>query len=230
MKLDRVAGLGLLVALACGLLFTPELGLAFKSEKPVDDNVLTDKEQADGWVLMFNGKDLSGWLLNKENPESVYVEDGHLVTNGKRAHLFYGEKGDAVLKDFELVADVKSVGKSNSGIFFHTKLQDKGWPTHGFEAQICNGFKDPRKTGSIYSFSDIMDNSPAKDDVWFHYRLKVEGKNVKIWIDGELVQDWTQPDDWSEKTKKIGSGTIALQAHDPGSKVLFKNMKLREIK
>ena len=228
--MNRLPLIGLLVALASSLLLTPELSLALKADQPAADNTLTDKEQADGWVLMFNGKDLSGWLLNKENPDSVRVEDGLLVTNGKRGHLFYGEKGDADLKDFELKTDVKCVGKSNSGIFFHTKLQDKGWPGHGFEAQICNGFKDPRKTGSIYSFADIMDKSPAKDDVWFNYHLKVVGKNVKIWIDGKLVQDWTQPDDWDHKTKKLGSGTIAMQAHDPGSTVLFKNMKLREIK
>lgn len=199
-----------------------------KPDVPVQANTLTEKEKEEGWQLIFNGKDLAGWQCSEENPESVRVEDGLLVTNGKRAHLFYGEKGEAVFTDFELVADVKCVGKSNSGIFFHTNLQDKGWPRHGFEAQICNGFGDPRKTASIYSFADIKE-SPAKDDVWIHYHLKVEGKNVKIWIDGELVQDWTQPDDWKPKTKRLGSGTIALQAHDPGSTVLFKNMKLREI-
>ena len=198
--------------------------------KKAADNTLTDAEKKHGWVLMFNGKDLSGWKVSPDNPDSVYVEGGSLVTNGKRAHLYYGKDGDADIKNFEIVADVKCVGKSNSGIFFHTKFQESGWPNHGYEAQVCNGFGDPRKTGSIYSFADIRDESPAKDDVWFHYRLKVEGKNIKIWIDGELVQDWTEPDDWPQKTKKIGSGTIALQAHDPGSKVLFKNMKLRELK
>ena len=45
-------------------------------------------QEQDEWIEMFNGKDLSGWQVN-ENPESVYVEDGCLVTNGKRAHVFY---------------------------------------------------------------------------------------------------------------------------------------------
>jgi hypothetical protein len=193
------------------------------------DNTLGVAEKEAGWTLLFNGKDLGGWKVSNENPDSVYVEDGHIVTHGKRAHLFFGDDGNASFTDFELVADVKCVGKSNSGIFFHTKFQKSGWPAHGYEAQICNGFGDPRKTGSIYSFADITDVSPAKDDVWFHYHLKVQGKNVKIWIDGELVQDWTQPEDWSQKTKKLGSGTIALQAHDPGSTVIFKNLKLREL-
>ncbi len=217
-----------LVLVAATALYANAPRKAFESKEAPND--LTDKEKEAGWTLLFNGEDLTGWKVSAENPGSVYVEDGHLVTHGKRAHLFYGKEGDAVFTDFEFVADVKCVGKSNSGIFFHTKFQDKGWPGHGFEAQVCNGYKDPRKTGSIYATSDIMNDSPAKDDVWFHYRLKVEGKNVKIWIDGELVQDWTQPDDWKFEKKRLGSGTIALQAHDPGSKVLFKNLKLREIK
>lgn len=222
-----------LLAIVALFLLPASLSCADGSKpEPVDPaaNKLTEKEKADGWMLLFNGKDLSGWKVSNENPKSVYVETGHLVTHGKRAHLFYGEEGNAEFKNFELVADVKCVGKSNSGIFFHTKFQKGGWPSHGYEAQVCNGYKDPRKTGSVYSFADIRDDSPAKDDVWFHYRLKVEGKNIKIWIDGKLVQDWTEPDDWSQKTKRLSSGTIALQAHDPGSKVLFKNLKLREIK
>ena len=198
------------------------------ADEKAADNTLTKHEKADGWVLMFNGKDLSGWQCSADHPESARAENGTIVTNGKRAHLFYGEKGDAVLKDFELKADVKCVGPSNSGIFFHTKLQDEGWPKQGFEAQICNGFGDPRKTASVYAFADIAE-SPAKDDVWFHYHLKVEGKRVQIWIDGKLAQDWTQPDNWENKARKIASGTVALQCHDAGSTVLFKNLKLREL-
>lgn len=201
-----------------------------KGEDQPTDNTLTRAEKHAGWVLMFNGKDLTGWKCSTDSPESARVEDGAIVTNGKRAHLFYGEAGDAVFKGFEFQADVKCVGPSNSGIYFHTKYQADGWPRHGFEAQVCNGYKDPRKTGSIYAISDIRDTSPAQDDTWFHYHIKVEGKRVQIWIDGKLVQDWTQPEDWSNETKRLDGGTIALQCHDPGSKVLYKNLKLREIK
>lgn len=196
---------------------------------PPADNTLSEAEKQAGWVLMFNGTDLSGWRISAENPASARVENGTLVTNGKRAHLFYGKDGVADFKYFEFVADVKCVGPSNSGIFFHTTYQANGWPKQGFEAQVCNGFGDPRKTASVYSFADIKE-SPAKDDVWFNYRLKVEGKRIRIWIDGKLAQDWTQPDDWSQPTRKIGSGTIALQCHDAGSTVLYKNVKLRELK
>ena len=94
---------------------------------------------------------------------------------------------------------------------------------------MCNGFGDPRKTGSIYAISDIRDNSPVEDDTWFHYRIRVEGNNVKIWIDGEEVMDWTQPDDWDNERQSLDGGTFALQAHDPNSRVLFRNLKVREL-
>lgn len=41
-----------------------------------------------GFVELFNGKDLSGWKVN-ENPDSVRVQDGSLVVQGDRAHVFY---------------------------------------------------------------------------------------------------------------------------------------------
>ena len=193
-------------------------------------NYLTDAEREAGWELMFNGQNLDGWRISNENPDSVTVEDNNIVTHGPRAHLFYGSEGDEPrFQDFEFQCDVYCDGPSNAGIFFHTHWQAGGWPRNGFEAQVCNGFGDPRKTGSIYAISDIRDNSPAEDDAWFHYRIRVEGNNVKIWIDGEEVMDWTQPDDWDNERQSLDGGTFALQAHDPNSRVLFRNLKVREL-
>ena len=39
--------------------------------------------EEDGWKTLFNGKDLTGWKVS-ENKDSIYVEDGHLVTHGRR--------------------------------------------------------------------------------------------------------------------------------------------------
>ena len=76
----------------------------------------------DGWIEMFNGKNLLGWHVN-ENADSVYVEDGCLVTHGKRAHAFFvGESGNADFKNFHFQAKVKTMPKANSGIYFHTPL------------------------------------------------------------------------------------------------------------
>lgn len=52
--------------------------------------------QQDEWIELFNGKDLTGWVA-KENPGTLKVEDGAIVCNGERAHLYYnGEAQGAV--------------------------------------------------------------------------------------------------------------------------------------
>lgn len=202
---------------------------AGESAAAVAPNSLSDAEKEAGWTLMFNGKDLEGWKMSEVNADSVRVADGTIVTNGPAGHLYFGEDGTADLKEFEFQADVYSKGPSNSGIYILTAYQRGGWPAKGFECQIANGYGDPRKTASIYAIDDLSE-SPAQDDKWFHYHIKVEDGTVRIWIDGELANEWTQPEDWNNNDRNLNNpGTIALQAHDPGSEVRFKNMKLRVI-
>ena len=45
-------------------------------------------ENKEGWISLFNGKSLNGWKAN-ENPESFKVEEGAIVAQGNRSHLFY---------------------------------------------------------------------------------------------------------------------------------------------
>ncbi len=58
------------------------------------------------WIALFNGKSLEGWK-GAEHPDSFKVEDGMLVVNGHRGHLFFqGKEGQASFTDFELEADL----------------------------------------------------------------------------------------------------------------------------
>lgn len=182
---------------------------------------------------MFNGENLLGWHVN-ENVESVYVEDGCLVTHGKVAHVFYvGETGHSDFKDFHFKCKVKTKPQSNSGIYFHTKFQATGWPSVGYEAQVNNTQSDPKKTGGLYAVKDCFE-APAKDDVWFDYEINVEGKHVVIKIDGKVITDYTEPENPERpegiKDRLLNGGTIALQAHDPGSKVYYKDLMLKILK
>lgn len=179
---------------------------------------------------MFNGKSLLGWHVN-ENPDSIYIEDGSIVTHGDRAHVFYvGETGHADFKDFHFKCKVKTKPKANSGIYFHTEFESSGWPTKGYECQVNNTQSDPKKTGGLYAVKDNFE-APVKDDVWFDYEIMVEGKHVVIKVDGKVITDYTEPENAERgdgfKGRLIGSGTIALQAHDPGSKVYYKDMMLK---
>jgi hypothetical protein len=183
-----------------------------------------------GWTSMFDGKTLAGWKIN-ENEKSWKVEDGAIVANGPRSHLFYvGEEKPFV--NFEFEAEVMTKPNANSGIYFHTTYQEKGWPKYGIEAQVNNSYRpDPIKTASLYKIKDIT-TAPAKDDTWFKYNIRVEGKHVVVKIDDKTVVDYTQPDGAKpgrDFTRVLGKGTFCLQAHDPGSKVLYRNLKVRRL-
>ena len=190
-------------------------------------NVFADDKA--GWISMFNGKDLAGWKTN-EKPGSFKVEDGAIVVNGPRSHAFYvGDDGKAEFKDFHLKADVMTMPNSNSGIYFHTRFLDEGWPNRGYESQVNNTYKkDPKKTAGLYNVKDNF-KAPVGDNEWFLYEIIVEGKRIVVKINGETVTDYTEPDDLVRPDRQLSQGRIALQAHDPGSKVLFKNLKIKSL-
>ena len=183
-----------------------------------------------GWIDLLNGRDLSGWKVSEENPDSFQVKDGILVVGGPRAHLFYQEHGaDAVLRNFEVEITLKTFPKANSGIFLHTRWQPRGWPAHGYEAQVNVSHQDPRKTGSIYNVQDLLNDAPHKDGEWFTYRIRVEGKRVITSVNGIVVNEFTEPEDPGHKTRKLGEGTIAIQAHDPESVIHYKSIRMRKL-
>ena len=105
-----------------------------------------DKEKGDGFVSLFNGENLDGWKSNEEVEGCFTVVDGALRVSGGRAHIFYaGDVADHNFKNFEFKAKVKTTAGANSGIYFHTEFQEKGWPAKGYECQVNNTHKDPRK-------------------------------------------------------------------------------------
>jgi hypothetical protein len=185
------------------------------------------------WISLFDGKSLDGWKESGAEG-SFYVEDGKIVANGKpMGHLFYVGKSDEVaFKNFEFQADVMTTRRSNSGIYFHSKYQEDGWPEAGFEAQVNATHRDRKKTGGLYGVKDVVDEAPHKDDEWFSYHIIVKDESVEIKIDGKTTMEWTQPESFRSRpdgSRKIGQGTFALQAHDRRSKVYFKNLKVKPL-
>lgn len=85
-----------------------------------------------------------------------------------------------------------------------------------------------RKTGSIFGVADVEDPG-HKDGEWVTMKLRVEGNQVKVWLNGELHNEWTQTEQHTWKKKRIDSGTFALQAHDPGSITKIKSMKVKRL-
>lgn len=208
------------------------LGLAIMSLVP---NIglgqdATKQETEAGFVSLFDGKTMNGWKVN-ENPGSWKVEDGNLVCKGERAHLFY-VGNDKPYKNFHFKAEVKTEPNSNAGIYFHTKYQDSGWPKYGFECQVNLSYNsDPRKTSSLYGVKDVLE-AAAKDNEWYTQEIIVQGKKVTLKVNGKTMVEYIEPDDQkagSDFTRKIDEGTFALQAHDPGSKVYFRNLRVKRL-
>ncbi len=188
-------------------------------------------ETAEEWTSLFNGQDLDGWQIN-ENPESVRVEDGSIVVNGPRAHLFYmGEFQEHNFKNFEFKAQVMTTPGSNSGIYFHTEFLQSGWPKKGYEVQVNNSQKDWRRTGSLYGIQDVKEVY-VPDNEWYTEYIKVVDKRVLVKINDIVVVDYTEPEQPlrdEDSQRYLSSGTFALQAHDPGSKVFYKDIMVRPL-
>lgn len=182
-----------------------------------------------GWINMFDGKTTAGWKVN-ENPDSWRVEDGMLVSNGPRSHLFY--IAEKPFKNFHFKAQVKTTPGSNAGIYFHTKYQDEGWPKYGFECQVNVSHKDPKKSGGLYSVKDVKD-PPCKDGEWYTQEIVVKGRNIQLILNGKTLVDYTEPEGqkaFSEDfQRRLGEGTIGLQAHDPDSLVYFKDLQIKRL-
>jgi hypothetical protein len=191
-----------------------------------------------GWIPLFDGKTLNGWTAG-ENPASFKVEDDAIVAHGPRAHLFYvGDVQGADFKNFEFQAEVKAAPGANSGIFFHTIFQEKGFPDRGFEAQINNSaqqhgnYLELKKTGSLYGIRNIY-KQLVPDDTWFTLHIAVRGRRVQIRLNDALVVDYVEPDQPVVPADRPGCrlshGTFALQGHDPDSRVSFRNLRVKPL-
>jgi hypothetical protein len=186
------------------------------------------------WVSLFDGETLDGWRI-AEDPHSFSVENGAIKCNGTRSHLFLEGK---TFQNFEFETEVMTRVSSNSGIFIHTEFQEEGWPQKGYEIQVNNSFTgstqypEQRKTGSIYGIRNVYYNV-VDDDEWFTLRIKVVENNVSVFINDVQVVDYIESDQaWRPEGReelKLSEGTIALQAHDPGSTVFYRNLRVREL-
>jgi Domain of Unknown Function (DUF1080) len=203
------------------------------------DNQLTEEEKADGWQLLFNGRDLKGWKNNDDKPVKAKVENGTVNPYGSGGYLLVYEKPYG---DFAFKCDVKmSQPDCNSGIFVRTgDLSDPVYS--GIEAQISSDTK-PGRNGfaSIYDLvapSKDATNGPGK---WDTVEVRCEGPMITVTVNGEKVteincDEWDQParrpDGSEHKFDKAikdfpREGYIGLQDH--GHDVWYKNIKLKEL-
>ena len=195
-----------------------------------------------GYTSLFNGKDFSGWKIAGPT-ESFTIQDGAIVANGSASHAYYdGSVQNHSFRNFELKVDVMTRAGSNGGVYVLTQYQAVGgserasgrFPSTGFEIQVNNSHTDRVRTGSLYHVQDVLDDSPAKDDQWFTETITVKGDTITVKVNDTQVVNWTQPADWNggpegPGRRITGPGTIALQAHDAKSAVLYKNIRIKPL-
>jgi len=183
------------------------------------------------WVPLFNGKNLENWKVG-ENADTFSVVDGSIKVAGPRAHLFYqGDLENHNFKNFEFKATVMTKPGANSGIYIHTEYQEGGWPSKGYEVQVNNTQEDWKRTGSLYNIVNVQETY-VNDNEWYTEYVKVEDNRIIVKINDTVVVDYTEP----EKPKRdegsrrvLSSGTFALQGHDPGSVVFYKNIMVKPL-
>lgn len=168
----------------------------------------------DGWIRMFDGKTLDGWKAN-DNPESWTVKNGAIVGDGEKSHLFYMQHE---CENCEFKAMVKLNHGGNSGMYFRTAW-GPGFPK-GYEAQVNNTHPDWRRTGSLYHLSDVKEQL-VPDDTWWTQHIIANGNHIIIKVNDKTVVDFV---DQANTYKK---GHLALQQHNKGSVVEFKDLMMR---
>lgn len=214
------------------------------------NNELTEAEVEEGWQLLFDGESLENWkAYNAEGTGSWLVEDGLLAASGT------GSDSDGYIitkkqyENFDLKFEWKIAEGGNSGVLYHV-IESERYPTPyltGPEYQLVDDVGFPseleewQKTGADYAMyvpdSDIKNLNPAGE--WNSSRIVFDNGHVEHWLNGEKILEfeaWT--DEWFE-LKNSGKwenapdyglssvGHISLQDH--GSKVWFRNMKIREL-
>ena len=213
---------------------------------PTADIRAEDKKDNDGYVALFNGKDLTGWKI-PEPPSGEFasveskmvdgkvvafigktkagkdvtlwrVEDGVIIGGGPASHIF-SERGDYENFHYKFTAKISDQG--NSGQYFRTKFM-KNYP-NGYEAQINSTHSDPVRTGSLYNFAKINEQL-HKPDEWFTQEVVAKGNHIQIFVNGKQTVDYTDP------KKAFTKGHFALQGHDPGTVVTFKKIEYKPIK
>ena len=206
----------------------------------------TAAPKGDGFVPLWNGKDLSGWQAGPDN--SWVVEDGVLAvrnrSDGKEHNADYLWTQETY-GDFILELEFKIPEQANSGIFFRTSdLKDPVYT--GIEVQVANSFgrEQLSKTGTagaIYDCQAPSKNAVRKPGEWNQVRLTCRGPRIEVVLNGEAVVDmdldrWTEaqknPDGSKNKFPRAMKdfarvGHIGLQDH--GRPVWYRNLRVKRL-
>ncbi len=219
--------------------------------------VAADDKKDEGWIALFNGKDLTGWKIPdpptgefkgvkevkndagkvtafvgvlKDGKEVTLwqVKDGTIVGGGPASHIFT----ETVADNFHYRVEAKINDKGNSGQYFRTKFEP-GFPA-GYEAQINATHGDQIRTGSLYPDGRTKLGQFRKDIcVMKDAPHKPDEYFVQeVVADGAHIQIFVNGKktvDFTDPNNTYKKGHFALQGHDPGSVMTFKKVEYKPI-
>lgn len=192
--------------------------------------------KTDGWVSLFNGKDLTGWKqLGGRNGNAKYeVIDGVIVgtTVANTPNSFLVT--EKTYTDFVFEVDLFLEEPMNSGIQFRSLSKDeyKEGRVHGYQCEVdpssrawSGGIYDEARRGWLYPMTLNPEGGKSfKLNDWNHYRIECIGSTIRTWLNGVpaayLIDDLTT------------EGFIALQIHSvkegkEGHRIKWKNIRIK---
>jgi HEAT repeat protein len=186
---------------------------------------------------LFNGKDLSGWQVIRQNGGETdwAVESGILYTAGKSGNWLSTCNEH---ENFKLTLEFRLPPGGNSGVF--VRASHEGDPAYtGMEIQILDDYagqyaelKPWQYTGSIYAVQAPTKRVTKKAGVWQEMEIICDGSKVQVVLNDERIIDTDLIDHMDKVGKNPGlkrrRGYIGLQDHS--SRVEFRNILLTELR
>ena len=203
---------------------------------------LTAEEAAEGFVPLFDGKSLAGWVGLGGDTSSYYVKDGMLICKDTgKVHIFT----DKEYANFVLRLQIKLDPGGNNGLGIRTQLSDAPH-IYGMELQVLEDdyyadgdpikLKDYQHHGSIYGVVPAKTGHLKPAGQWNDQEVICDGRHVKVILNGTVIVDAdldkVKPIDGNEHPGlKYEKGHIGLHAHgNYGAEVFFRNMRIKELK
>lgn len=213
---------------------------------PVPDVLAADNVPPEGFVALFNGRDLTGWRgvagspaersklsadelaarqheANRLVAEHWRVEEGVLVFDGQKvAGRSLSLSTDRDYGDFELRVDWKIGPKGDSGIYLRGTPQVQIWDPADRGIGSGGLFNNKIHPANPTTIAD----RPIGD--WNTFRVTIRGETVTVELNGVKVVDQVVLENYYERDKSLPArGPIYLQDH--GNPLYFKNIFLREL-
>ena len=177
-----------------------------------------------GYTALYNGS-TTGW--SQAGPGSFTNSAATLTSVGGMGLFWYSARA---FTNYSLKLDWRMAGDDNSGVFIGFPPSTDPWSAvnNGYEIQIDATDAADRTTGAVYTFKsadiaarDAALNPPGE---WNTFELLVEGQRLRIYLNGVLVNDFTN----TNPARNL-DGHIGIQNHGDGDDVSFRNIRVRDL-